>query len=77
MRTTVALVENGKILAEEHHDDPIAHGEVLPSLVERVLKVNNKVNEVVVGMGPGPFTGLRVGIVFGQSFAYARGIPWR
>lgn len=77
MRTTVALVENGKILAEAHHDDPIAHGEVLPGLVERVLKVNDNVNEVVVGMGPGPFTGLRVGIVFGQSFAYARGIPWR
>jgi ribosomal-protein-alanine N-acetyltransferase len=27
-------------------------------------------------MGPGPFTGLRVGIAFGQAFALARGIPW-
>ena len=30
-----------------------------------------------VGMGPGPFTGLRVGIVFAQTFATARNIPWR
>ena len=28
-------------------------------------------------MGPGPFTGLRVGIVFAQTFATARNIPWR
>jgi tRNA threonylcarbamoyl adenosine modification protein YeaZ len=35
------------------------------------------VDEVVVGMGPGPFTGLRVGIAFAQSFALAREIPVR
>ena len=35
------------------------------------------VDEVVVGMGPGPFTGLRIGIAFAQSFALAREIPVR
>jgi tRNA threonylcarbamoyl adenosine modification protein YeaZ len=30
---------------------------------------------VVVGMGPGPFTGLRVGIAFARTFALSRGIP--
>lgn len=76
-RTTVALVQDGEILAALHHDDPIAHGEVLPRLVSELLQTNNSIDEVVIGMGPGPFTGLRVGIVFGQSFAYARNIPWR
>jgi tRNA threonylcarbamoyl adenosine modification protein YeaZ len=28
-------------------------------------------------MGPGPFTGLRIGIAFAQSFALARNIPVR
>lgn len=76
-RTTVALVKDGDVLASLHHDDPIAHGEVLPRLVAELLKVENSIDEVIVGMGPGPFTGLRVGIVFGQSFAFARNIPWR
>jgi tRNA threonylcarbamoyl adenosine modification protein YeaZ len=35
------------------------------------------VSEVLVGMGPGPYTGLRVGITFAQTFAWARNIPVR
>jgi tRNA threonylcarbamoyl adenosine modification protein YeaZ/ribosomal-protein-alanine acetyltransferase len=76
-RTCVALVENGKTLLSLHHDDPIAHGEILPRLVAQILENSPHIDEVVIGMGPGPFTGLRVGIVFGQSFAFARQIPWR
>ena len=76
-RTTVALVQDGNVLLALHHDDPIAHGEILPRLVSQLLEVENSIDEVVIGMGPGPFTGLRVGIVFGQSFAFARNIPWR
>jgi len=33
------------------------------------------VTGVVVGIGPGPFTGLRVGIAAAQAFAVARGVP--
>ncbi len=76
-RTTVALIRDGEVLMALHHDDPIAHGEVLPRLVAQLLEIENVIDEVVIGMGPGPFTGLRVGIVFGQSFAFARNIPWR
>ena len=48
----------------------------MPALVQEGLAVSD-VDEVVVGMGPGPFTGLRVGIAFAQSFAFARQIPVR
>lgn len=75
-RTSVALVKNNKVLFNQFHDDPIAHGEVLPKLVAKALEVESEINLVVIGMGPGPFTGLRSGIAFGQSFALARGIKW-
>ena len=41
-----------------------------------VVKTFRDIDKVIVGMGPGPFTGLRVGISFAQSFALARGISW-
>jgi tRNA threonylcarbamoyl adenosine modification protein YeaZ/ribosomal-protein-alanine acetyltransferase len=76
-RTSVGIVEDGLLRFEKHHDDPLAHGEVLPPLVAQAIAHFSQVDEVVIAMGPGPFTGLRVGISFGQSFALARNIPWR
>jgi tRNA threonylcarbamoyladenosine biosynthesis protein TsaB len=75
-RTSVAIVKDGKPLIELDHDDALAHGEVLPKLVQRALATESHIDLVAIGMGPGPFTGLRVGISFGQSFALAREIPW-
>ena len=76
-RTSIAIVGNGKTLFASHHDGALSHGEALPELIAQGLKVENKIDQVIVGMGPGPFTGLRVGISFAQSFALGRGIPWQ
>jgi tRNA threonylcarbamoyl adenosine modification protein YeaZ/ribosomal-protein-alanine acetyltransferase len=75
-RTSVAIVSGDKTLFESHHDGALSHGEVLPELVAKGLKVESKIDQIIVGMGPGPFTGLRVGISFAMSFALARNIPW-
>jgi len=75
-RTSVAIIEDGSILWSGHRDGATEHGPALPSLVQEGIK-GFAINEVVVGMGPGPFTGLRVGIAFAQSFALARGISVR
>jgi tRNA threonylcarbamoyl adenosine modification protein YeaZ len=75
-RTSVAIVQDGKVLYSGFRDGATAHGPSLPALVQEALAVS-EVDEVVVGMGPGPFTGLRVGIAFAQSFALAREIPVR
>jgi ribosomal-protein-alanine acetyltransferase len=75
-RTTVGLVIDGVVKIELHHDDPLAHGEVLPKLTQQVLATGEAIDLVAIAMGPGPFTGLRVGIAFGQAFALAREIPW-
>jgi tRNA threonylcarbamoyl adenosine modification protein YeaZ len=75
-RTSVAIIENGTVLYSGYRDGATAHGPSLPALVQEGLAVSD-VDQVVVGMGPGPFTGLRVGIAFAQSFALAREIPVR
>ena len=75
-QTSVALVKDGKVLFNKTHNDALAHGEVLPKLVAQALEINRGIDLVAVGMGPGPFTGLRVGIAFAQSFALAVDIKW-
>ena len=74
-RTSVAIVSDNKTLFESHHDGALSHGEVLPKLVAEGLKAQSSIDEVIVGMGPGPFTGLRVGISFAHTFGLARNIP--
>jgi len=75
-RTSVAIIEDGQVVFSGFQDGATAHGPSLPALVQEALAVSD-VDDVVVGMGPGPFTGLRVGIAFAQSFALAREIPMR
>ena len=75
-RSCVAIIDGTEVLYCGFRDGATAHGPSLPALVQEALAVSD-VDEVVVGMGPGPFTGLRVGIAFAQSFALAREIPVR
>lgn len=74
-KTIVGIIEDGAVLFEEAHEGATDHGRALSELVAKELKVSKPPHQVVVGMGPGPFTGLRVGIAFAQTFALARGIP--
>lgn len=74
-RTIVAIIEDETVLFEKFHDGATDHGRALSELVAEGLKVSKPPHQVVVGMGPGPFTGLRVGISFAHTFALARQIP--
>jgi tRNA threonylcarbamoyl adenosine modification protein YeaZ len=75
-RTCVAVIKGEEILWSGHRDGAIEHGPALPALVQEGVK-GFVIDEVVVGMGPGPYTGLRIGIAFAQSFALAREIEVR
>ena len=75
-RTSVVVVENGEVIFSETRDGAMSHGPALPELVQAAIK-SREITEVLVGMGPGPYTGLRVGITFAQTFAWARNIPVR
>ncbi|WP_248148598.1 tRNA (adenosine(37)-N6)-threonylcarbamoyltransferase complex dimerization subunit type 1 TsaB [Microbacterium aoyamense] len=87
--TAVAVVEDdGLVRAEASSDNPLGHAEVIGDLLQRVLADAAlgpigatlapgavAVTYVASGMGPGPFTGLRVGIAAARAFALGRGVP--
>lgn len=72
-RTQFALIKGDQLIWQEIEDGATTHGDVLAKFGARAAK--ERIDQVIVGMGPGPFTGLRTGIVFAQSFAFARGLP--
>ena len=74
-QTIVGLLDGNNILFHEAHVGATDHGRAVSELVAQALAAGPAPDQVIVGMGPGPFTGLRVGIAFAQSFALARQIP--
>jgi tRNA threonylcarbamoyl adenosine modification protein YeaZ len=74
-RTIVGLVKDGQIIWQGFHDGATDHGNAVALLAKQGLAMGVNPDRVVVGMGPGPFTGLRVGIAFARAFAAARNIP--
>ena len=74
-RTIVGILDGDKVLFESFHEGATEHGFAITELVTKALAVCPQPDQVVVVMGPGPFTGLRVGITFARSFAMARDIP--
>jgi tRNA threonylcarbamoyladenosine biosynthesis protein TsaB len=82
--TAVAVVDDdGVVLAEASSPNPLGHAEVIGTLLHDALAAASAAPEstgaelahVAAGMGPGPFTGLRVGIAAARAFALGRGIP--
>jgi tRNA threonylcarbamoyl adenosine modification protein YeaZ len=74
-RTIVGVIDGDTVLFEKFHEGATNHGRALSQLVAEALEVSAPPRQVVVGMGPGPFTGLRVGISFAHTFGLARNIP--
>ena len=78
---TVALAEGARVLAERSADRPMRHGEQLAPLIEAVLAdagaTRSDLTEVAVGVGPGPFTGLRVGLVTAHTLGHVLRIAVR
>ncbi len=77
--TCVAIVAEGKTLASVSIDDPMGHSENIGNAIAQVLQdagiSPRQLSSIVVGRGPAPFTGLRVGIAAAIAFAEGAGKP--
>ncbi|HEY5820947.1 MAG TPA: tRNA (adenosine(37)-N6)-threonylcarbamoyltransferase complex dimerization subunit type 1 TsaB [Propionibacteriaceae bacterium] len=78
---SVGLARGTQVLSTASIEDRMAHVEQLTPLVRRCLESAGEsigaVDRIVVGLGPGPFTGLRVGIATAQVLASVRKIELR
>jgi tRNA threonylcarbamoyl adenosine modification protein YeaZ len=76
---TAALHDGDRVLAEATTIDARRHGELLAPAIEMVLRESGAalrdVTAIVAGSGPGPYTGLRVGLMTAKAFATAIGVP--
>lgn len=78
--TSVAVVTpEGKIRHEANSEDPRAHAELIGQLLTECFSKTGltpaDITHVVMGVGPGPFTGLRVGMAAASAFSLSRGVP--
>lgn len=78
--TGVAIVDRDRgILAEIVESDTRRHAEGIGEAISLCLERSGirvaELSGVAAGMGPGPFTGLRVGIAAAQAFAFGTGKP--
>ncbi|MGL5827503.1 MAG: tRNA (adenosine(37)-N6)-threonylcarbamoyltransferase complex dimerization subunit type 1 TsaB [Nocardioides sp.] len=78
---TVALHDGDRVLVERVGDVSMKHAEQLAPLIDVVLHdagcVPTRLTGIAVGTGPGPFTGLRVGLVTARTLGHALGVPVR
>ena len=76
---SVAILRSNGVVTQSQPVDHGMQGELTAELISQVVIDSgleiHEITDVVVGVGPGPFTGLRVGLVTAGVFAHARDIP--
>jgi tRNA threonylcarbamoyladenosine biosynthesis protein TsaB len=78
-RGSIALLEARASVCVLEHRRENAHGEAILPMIEQALAVagwnRRQLDRIAVGIGPGSFTGLRVGIALAQGLSEGLGIP--
>lgn len=77
--SSVAVLEGSKVLAELTMQARLTHSETLLPHIEQALNMagitKDKLTGIAVSIGPGSFTGLRIGLAAAKTMAYALSLP--
>jgi len=76
---SAAITENGKVLAAGFQDTGLTHSRTLMPIVEGLLKNTDMtvkdMDAIAVSVGPGSFTGVRIGVSAAKGLAFAASLP--
>ena len=76
---SVALAKNGKVIALRENNNGMNHSVLTAPYIDEVLKEHNittqELDAVAVSMGPGSYTGLRIGVSLAKGICYGAKIP--
>lgn len=76
---SVAILEDTKIIKEMHNFSEKEHSETLIPMIDELFKTTNlsldNIGLIACSVGPGSFTGIRIGIATVKAFADAKNIP--
>lgn len=76
---SVAVLDSEELLSNFHKDVGLNHSSLLIPTIDRVLKHAHlklkDMDAIALGIGPGSFTGLRIGVSTAKALSIATGIP--
>ena len=76
---SVSILDDAKVIVEKHNDDEKTHSQKLMPLIDETLKEVNltldNIDLLACCLGPGSFTGIRIGISTVKAFADVKHIP--
>ena len=76
---SVALLQDGKLLAQSYQNTGLTHSQTLLSMAEAMIQscglTPQDVQAVAVAAGPGSFTGVRIGVAAAKGYAWGLEIP--
>lgn len=76
---SIAILENKNVIKQMHNYSEKEHSETLMPMIDELFKSTNlsldDINLIACSVGPGSFTGIRIGIATVKAFADAKNIP--